>query len=868
MPAAEVLAGLPTPVIAHDPDGTVVYANEASRAVVSDPVGSDISDVLDGYEQGAGGGLVTPHETDETYLASVRTPEAADGTTVLTLRGVESGQEGDEMTTGEGTGVTGQASNPFERIFEHANDAIFVVDPTAEEITRVNRRACELLGYDREELLTLSPRDVHPHNYEEFREFTGEVYEEGSGWTDELSCYTCEGEIVPTEVSGTVVEVDGRRQLVASVRDISTRVEQREELRRLSRAIEATTEGVAVFDRDGMATYANPAFAETVGVADADDVRGRTWPELFDDGDRFQMAVLPAAEDDGWTETVRFDSGDGERAYAVLVTAFEDHLLCVARDVTERERRIDRLRGLTAASRAFVDADDPATVAESAVEVIMETLDHPAACVWLYDEEGNTLNRAATTPAAERLLADEVAYDMDSSRAGSAFRSGERLVVEPGDDAYAADRGHLHVPVGDWGVVTITAADGFNEETAETVELFAEVVRTALARVDRVQRLRAREAELDDRRSELAAAVAFNDLVTDVIRSVLSASTRRETERGVCERLAAADEYDGAWLVDDDRSVRARAVTETVPLGTEFIESPFVDRLLANAGEGVTVERRQFDDGERTETTTAAAVPVACGDQRFGTLVLAATTDDAFPDAARSGLALLAETLGFGLVAGRSREALMSSDVTEVVVELPGVFSELSAACDCRCVLRETSATESGEMAYTVEVEGTTADAVRSVVGDQQGVQSVTPNGERCEIRVVGSDRAPEVVAETGANVRSLVAEDGRTRLTAELPRGVAAGDLLGRLRSVHDEVSLHAKRSSRSLPLERPSADRVFTDRQREVVCAAHESGYYEWPREHTAEEVADRLDIAGSTFHQHLRTAHRKLAARLCDE
>ena len=51
------------------------------------------------------------------------------------------------------------------------------------------------------------------------------------------------------------------------------------------------------------------------------------------------------------------------------------------------------------------------------------------------------------------------------------------------------------------------------------------------------------------------------------------------------------------------------------------------------------------------------------------------------------------------------------------------------------------------------------------------------------------------------------------------------------------------------------------LTDRQREVVRTAYESGYYEVPRETTTEEVAAELDVDPSTVAEHLQRAERNL-------
>jgi len=47
-----------------------------------------------------------------------------------------------------------------------------------------------------------------------------------------------------------------------------------------------------------------------------------------------------------------------------------------------------------------------------------------------------------------------------------------------------------------------------------------------------------------------------------------------------------------------------------------------------------------------------------------------------------------------------------------------------------------------------------------------------------------------------------------------------------------------------------------------------AYFSGYFDWPRERTGEEVAASLGITQSTFNNHLRTAERKLLDRLLDD
>ena len=110
----------------------------------------------------------------------------------------------------------------LSRIYEHSNDAIFVIDPAQDEILDLNQRACRMLGYSREELLSLSISAIHPHEMPKLRAFAESVAQ-GNGRTDELTCTTRCGEVLPTEISASAIDIDGRDCIIAIVRDITER---------------------------------------------------------------------------------------------------------------------------------------------------------------------------------------------------------------------------------------------------------------------------------------------------------------------------------------------------------------------------------------------------------------------------------------------------------------------------------------------------------------------------------------------------------------------------------------------------------------------------------------------------------------------
>ena len=57
------------------------------------------------------------------------------------------------------------------------------------------------------------------------------------------------------------------------------------------------------------------------------------------------------------------------------------------------------------------------------------------------------------------------------------------------------------------------------------------------------------------------------------------------------------------------------------------------------------------------------------------------------------------------------------------------------------------------------------------------------------------------------------------------------------------------------------------LTQRQREALDTAHRMGYFDYPRQSNASEVASRMDISRSTFVEHLSRAQEKLLGDLFD-
>lgn len=86
------------------------------------------------------------------------------------------------------------------------------------------------------------------------------------------------------------------------------------------------------------------------------------------------------------------------------------------------------------------------------------------------------------------------------------------------------------------------------------------------------------------------------------------------------------------------------------------------------------------------------------------------------------------------------------------------------------------------------------------------------------------------------------------------------------RLDEIRDEmnaeITVQGMKSPETEPTE-PRAGNQLSERQREVFEFARERGYYSWPREVSATDIADELDVSKATVLEHLRKAESKLLA-----
>ncbi|MFB6291649.1 MAG: PAS domain S-box protein, partial [Candidatus Bipolaricaulia bacterium] len=137
----------------------------------------------------------------------------------------------------------------YRQIFNKANDAMYVHKLTEEgmpgQFIEVNDVACEMLGYSKEELLSMAPRNIDGGGLSEnVPDIMEDLISEGHK-TFEMQHETKDGDLIPVEVSSHVFEMDGEKRVLSIARDITERKraqqelnEERDKLRHLHDAVD------------------------------------------------------------------------------------------------------------------------------------------------------------------------------------------------------------------------------------------------------------------------------------------------------------------------------------------------------------------------------------------------------------------------------------------------------------------------------------------------------------------------------------------------------------------------------------------------------------------------------------------------------
>jgi two-component system NtrC family sensor kinase len=165
-----------------------------------------------------------------------------------------------------------QSEEKYHTLLDNASDAILLANEEG-NLLEVNRKAGELLGYTRKELLGVNISRIHPkEELEKIINGFKEINKKGLGTVNNTAVLKKDGTTFFVDISGSVIEYSGKKVLQAIFRDITERKKMEEMLRkseqRYRNILESIREGYFELDLDGNYTFANEANCRYLGYTE------------------------------------------------------------------------------------------------------------------------------------------------------------------------------------------------------------------------------------------------------------------------------------------------------------------------------------------------------------------------------------------------------------------------------------------------------------------------------------------------------------------------------------------------------------------------------------------------------------------------
>ncbi|PSP88593.1 hypothetical protein BRC87_09400 [Halobacteriales archaeon QS_4_66_20] len=384
-----------------------------------------------------------------------------------------------------------------------------------------------------------------------------------------------------------------------------------------------------------------------------------------------------------------------------------------------------------------------------------------------------------------------------------------------------------------------------------------------------------REQRLASQRDELERLNELNSAIRGVNQALVSATSEGEVHRAVCESLADTGLYAAAcgadvqtWNGDADRWICAADddPTEPTPLTTVSLSPDDGEERVALT----------TDAGPEADVAAWTVVPIVYGRTVYGALGVQ-SAGEGVSEREREILVEVGELVGHALEAIENEQLLSTESVVEIELESEdenAVLAAASADAGCRLTLDGLVPSVDDDALAFVGVEGAPVERVREALADR-GVDARTvregDDGGLLELTL------PErtllgTLDSTSASVTSASAESGAATYKVELLSNAGVRRLLDRVEAAFPDTALEAKRE-RTQPAESlvgslAEHDDQLTDRQQEALEAAYRAGYFAWPRESTAEEIAESFGVSPATLHGHLRKAEQSVFDQLFED
>ena len=255
----------------------------------------------------------------------------------------------------------------FKFMADENVDAQVLVDEQG-KVVYANKKMCQQLGYELEELLDVSVMRYNADHDKKSYLDRFELAHARGGDTFESLHMRKDGSVFPVEISITPVVFDKKRYLYSAIRDITQRNQRDSQMRLLSNAVEASANGIVITDYkqpDNPIIFVNDGFVQMTGFSE-DEAVGRNCRFLQgDQSDPDQVAKIRRAIDRG--ESVRTMI----KNYRKDGTEFWNDLYITP--VTDEQNKITNFVGVQSDVSDRIEAGEAALVNERTIRLLLDS---------------------------------------------------------------------------------------------------------------------------------------------------------------------------------------------------------------------------------------------------------------------------------------------------------------------------------------------------------------------------------------------------------------------------------------------------------------------------------------------------------------
>jgi len=194
-----------------------------------------------------------------------------------------------------------QSESRYQLLFNSANDAIVLIEPSSEQILEANQRACELYGLTGEQLEGRSLKSF-TKDVTRGEELIQRILAGKSIDNVERVHVRTDGTEISVLMSASAIQYRGRTAILGIFRDITERRKAEDALReseqRYRRFFEQDLTGDFVADAEGQILDCNPAFARIFGFSSISEAHTINLADIYADPQEWKhmLAVLRRGE--------------------------------------------------------------------------------------------------------------------------------------------------------------------------------------------------------------------------------------------------------------------------------------------------------------------------------------------------------------------------------------------------------------------------------------------------------------------------------------------------------------------------------------------------------------------------------------------